>query len=208
MPTVWSEAAKWHGVALFELKQRDEAMREFSLAKLLEPDSPLTEAQVRPEVARAYAAAPVADRGTLAGRQHEDKMAERLDVDVVQAAIAIDAGALTYAATRQRAGCATDVVTATRADDLLRRLDEATCKPGAASDPATAPAIAHPRPAPSLTKREARLPRRTRVWEKPLLWIGVVGAVGVGVVLAASLWPRDASYGLGGDFHSFAMVPR
>jgi hypothetical protein len=128
--------------------------------------------------------------------------------DVVEAAIAIDGGALTYAATRHRDGCATDVVTATKPEQLLRRLDEATCRPGAASDPATAPAIAHPRPAPSLTKTEPAMPRRTRIWEKPLLWVGVVGALGVGVVLAVNLWPRDASYSLSTDFHQFALRSR
>ena len=34
----WAEAAKWHGVALFELKRRDEAAAAWGLAKALQPD--------------------------------------------------------------------------------------------------------------------------------------------------------------------------
>lgn len=208
----YAEAAKWHGVALFELKRRDEARAEFGVAKALGAE--LTEAMVRPEVARAFAAAPPLARDRHveeAAAPARDRMQAALAVDdVVDAAIAVDAGVLTYAATRARPGCSTDVVTSTRPDELLRRLDEATCRPGATSNPLDAPAIAHPRPAPSLTKMTPPPPppRRTRVWEKPLLWVGVVGALGVGVVLAVNLWPRDASYTLSTDFHQFSLRSR
>jgi hypothetical protein len=209
----YADAVKWRGVALFELNRRDEAVHAFTVAKGFDRATELTEAMVRPDVARAFAAAPV---GAPMYRHGDKAIGEPRDVlevqlgldDVVEVAIAIDAGVLTYAATRARAGCATDVLVATRPDELVRRLDEATCKPGSASDPSTAPAIAHPRPAPSLTKTEPMMPRRTRVWDKPLLWVGVVGAVGVGVVLAVNLWPRDASYSIGADFHQFALSPR
>jgi hypothetical protein len=203
------EAAKWRGVALFELKRRDEAAREFGVAKSFGAE--LTEAQVRPEVARAFAAVPkVAEtkvRGPVDDPQSDlRRMQAALGIDAfVDAAIGVDAGVLTYAATRRRADCATDVLVSSRPEELVPRLHEATCKPGTASDPLTAPAIAHPRPAPSLTKAGPTVPRRTRVWEKPLLWVGVVGALGVGVVLAVNLWPRDASYSLSTDFHQFSL---
>lgn len=213
----WAEAAKWHGVALFELKRRDEAVRAFARAQALEPATELTEAVVRPEVARAFAAAaklraPPDGEPAPAAKRQSLAAALALD-DVIDAAIAVDGGVLTYAATRRRDDCATDVVVATRPDELLRRLDEATCRPGATSNPSDAPAIAHPRPAPSRTTpfltKETPLPTRAgRAWEKPLIWVGVVGALGVGVVLAVNLWPRDASYSLSTDFHQFALVHR
>ncbi|HEY1585590.1 MAG TPA: hypothetical protein VGH63_07870, partial [Polyangia bacterium] len=44
-----AEAAKWHGVVLFELKRHDEANEAWSRAKLLDPTCELTEAMVRPD---------------------------------------------------------------------------------------------------------------------------------------------------------------
>ncbi|HEY2749144.1 MAG TPA: hypothetical protein VGL86_31210, partial [Polyangia bacterium] len=130
----WAEAAKWHGVALFELKRAQEAAREWGLAKRLEPASELTEAMVRPEVARAFAAAPIGDAPAVAEQvaaTDAESVQRVLGLDeLVVAAIAIDAGALTYAATLRRANCATDVLTATRADELARRLREAPCRTG------------------------------------------------------------------------------
>ncbi|MCA1665123.1 MAG: hypothetical protein LC659_12785, partial [Myxococcales bacterium] len=164
----WAEAAKWHGVALFELKRAPEAARAWALAKRLERGSELTEAAVRPEVARAFAAAPVADAAPIAERAPDVERAPAIDVEGVQrtlgidevivAAIAIDGGALTYAATLRRASCATDVVTATRADELARRLGEAPCRSGAPADVLAAEAIAHPRPPPALVGRAMPLP--------------------------------------------------
>jgi len=205
----WADAAKWHGVALFELKRRDEAVAAWGRAKALHPDALLTEAMVRPEVARAFAAARAGERPAAPSLAEASLPAsERLGLDaVIEAAIAIDAGVLTFAARRRGRDCATDVVTATRADALARRLDEAPCRAGApAIAVAEAPVIAHPRAAPSLAKTAPE--RRARVWQKPWLWVGVVGALGVGVVLAASLWPRDASYSAVADFHSFALGGR
>ena len=46
------------------------------------------------------------------------------------------------------------------------------------------------------------------LWRKPWLWVGVVGAVGVGVVLAASLWPREPATRRSLDFHQFALGAR
>jgi len=77
-----------------------------------------------------------------------------------------------------------------------------------------APAIAHPRPAPAPAIAAAKAApagggeRRGSVWRRPWLGVGVVGALGVGVVLAASLWPRDATYSAVADFHSFALGAR
>jgi len=211
----WADAAKWHGVALFELKRAQDATRAWGLAKRLEPATELTEAMVRPEVARAFAAAPVGDAPALA------KHAVGTDAETVQrvlgldelvvAAIALDAGALTYAATLRRASCATDVLTATRAAELARRLSEAPCHAGApAADVLAAEAIAHPRPAPAIVvgRATSSTAERARWWRKPWPWVGVVGALGVGVVLAVSLWPRDASYSAVADFHSFALGAR
>lgn len=52
-----AEAALWRGVALFELGRRAEAERAWRRAALLEPTTELTEAMVRPDAARAFAAA-------------------------------------------------------------------------------------------------------------------------------------------------------
>jgi hypothetical protein len=220
VPQEWAEAAKWHGVALFELKRRDEATRAWSIAKLLEPDSPLTEAMVRPEVARAYAAASAAaidevepkyrpSPAVLALPDPVSALLEGLGVDeVIVAAIAIDAGVLTYAATRRTAGCGTETITATRSDELVKRLAESSCLAEEKIAVLEAPAIAHPRPAPSLVARRAKSEGRTSLVRKPWLWIGVVGALGLGVVLAVNLWPRDATYSATLDFHQFALGQR
>ncbi len=216
---LWSEAEKWRGVAAYELKRRDDARGFFGVAKWLDGDAELTEAMVRPEVARAFAAAPIAmiDKPDQLGDERPrapvdvTEMMFALGVDVVvDVAIAIDAGQLVYAATRREAGCMTDVVSAARADELVRRLEVVPCRGGAEVSVANAPVIAHPRAAPSLVKA---MPggggeRRVAVWRKPWLWVGVVGALGVGVVLAASLWPRDATYSAVADFHSFALGQR
>jgi hypothetical protein len=208
--SAYAEAAKWRGVALFELKRRDDAMRAFSRAKGFDPATELTEAMVRPDVARAFAAAPAGTpmykHGDRIGDGPRSTMEQQLGLDdVIAVALAVDAGVLTYAGVLKSDGCQTDVVVAMTTEEVVRRMHEATCKPGQVSYPETAPAIAHPRPAPSLTKAGPTVPRRTRVWEKPLLWVGVVGALGVGVVLAVNLWPRDASYSLSTDFHQFSL---
>lgn len=201
----WAEAAKWHGVALFELKRRDEAAQAWGRAKALFAGAMLTEAMVRPEVAQAFAAARAGERPAAAAPAATgDPFALGVD-DVIDAAIAIDGGRLTYAAARREPTCATEVVTATRAEEIVRRLHEAPCRAGAAPSVREAPVIAHPRPAPSLAGRVPGGERRPPVWRKPWLWVGVVGALGVGVVLAASLWPRDASYSATADYHSFAL---
>jgi hypothetical protein len=197
----WAEAAKWHGVALFELKRREPAARAWARAKALSPESPLTEALVRPEVAAAFAA--VAAEAPAEVAPAPPGMRDLAD-EIVEVAIALDAGRLTYAAVRDFDGCATDVVTATRADELVARLHASGCARGGRAVLAELPVIAHPRPAPSLGKGLAG-ERPVPVWRKPWLWVGVVGALGVGVVLAASLWPRDASYTATADFHSFAL---
>jgi hypothetical protein len=206
----WAEAAKWHGVALFELKRPEDAAREWSLAKRLEPASELTEAMVRPEVARAFAAAPVAEAAPATEHAPADEVTRvqrGLGADdVIVAAIAIDAGALTWAATRRGRECGTATLTSTRPDELVRRLHEAPCRANEPVAVLEATAIAHPRPAPATEPRGRE--RRERPWQKPWLWVGVVGVVAVGVVLAVSLWPRDASYSAVADFHSFALGQR
>ena len=227
-----AEAAKWHGVALFELKRREDANAAWQRAKELEPLTRLDESMVRPEVARAFAAVPLEGQGEqertmrpdgdlgVGGRAAlRDRPAARdiatlqrtLGLDaVLVAAIALDGGVLTYAATLRRPGCGSDLVTATRVDELMRRLDAAPCRADAPLAVLEAPAIAHPRPAPSLARGEVDggRERRAPVWRKPWLWVGVVGALGVGVVLAASLWPRDATYSATVDFHQFAVSAR
>ncbi len=216
----WAEAAKWHGVALYELKRRDQAAEAWSRAKALAPDVQLTEAMVRPEVASAFAAA-------VAGRRPNesdfDEDVEELSPaspveaalrtlgadEVVQAAIAIDAGALTYAAALHRQGCATAVIASTRADELSRRLREEQCRPGALVPLDETPVIAHPRPVPVVGKRGQQIEeRRVPVWRRPWLWVGVVGAIGVGVVLGVSLWPREATYSTTIDYHQFSLGVR
>jgi len=156
-------------------------------------------------VAAAYAAVRGAEPATVAQPATADLRA--LADEIVHVAIAVDAGRLTYAAVRDFDGCTTDVVTATRADELVARLHAGGCgREHVALE--EVPAIAHPRPAPSLAKGTPGGERRTPVWRKPWLWVGVVGAVGVGVVLAASLWPRAPSYTATADFHSFALGAR
>jgi hypothetical protein len=230
--TAWAEAAKWRGVALYELKRRDEARSEFGLAKGLDRATELTEAMVRPEVARAFAATPLAyedmpaDPGTFPGAGEPKQptppslteMMSTLGVNAtIEAAIAVDRGQLVYAATRREASCMTDVATGARADELVRRLDSLPCRAGAEVSVEQAPEIAHPRPAPLATAqkptaspRYARAPveRRPAVWRKPWLWVGVVGALGVGVVLAASLWPREPTWSLSAGYGSFALGAR
>ena len=225
---VAAEAALWRGVALFELGRPGAAQAEWQRAVALEPSVRLTEAMVRPKVAQAFAeaakrrataapeieaprAAPVATDDRIAAAldeaaaRHEVLGAER----VVVAAIAVDAGVLTYAATRREAGCGTAMVTATRADELLRRLDGEACRPEASLAVLEADAIAHPRAAPAGrvgAGGERWHGGRLRLWQRPWLWIGVVGAVGVGVVLAVSLWPRDATFSATADFHQFSLT--
>lgn len=201
----WADAAKWHGVALYELKRRDEATEAWRRAKALYPDTMLTEAMVRPEVAQAFAAVAAGDVTLPPAAPRDADWARVLGVDeIVDAAIAIDAGVLTYAATRRADGCATEAITATRADELVRRLEAAPCRSGAAPSVLALPAIAHPRPVPSLAKTMPGGERRVSAWRRPWLWVGVVGALGVGVVLAASLWPREPSYSATANFGSFA----
>ena len=220
VPQEWAEAAKWHGVALFELKRRDDATRAWSIAKLLEPDSPLTEAMVRPEVARAYAAAWTAEINEVRPKERPTPdisfprdpvvtLLQGLGVDeVIVAAIAIDAGVLTYAATRRSAGCGTQTIVSMKPDELVKRLAGEPCLAEEKIAVLDAPAIAHPRPAPSLVARGATREGRTSLVRKPWLWIGVVGALGLGVVLAVNLWPRDATYSATLDFHQFALGQR
>jgi hypothetical protein len=216
--TVCAEVAKWRGVALYELKRRDAALGEFGVAKWLDPSVELTEAMVRPEVARAFAAAGLAmwiPPDDLTGTQpvKVERTMDELGVDVViEAAISIDHGVLTYAASRRETSCMTDVVVDTRAEQLLRRLDAIPCRAGAEVYVEDAPVIAHPEPVASGVKsgraKTAPNDRRVPLWRKPWLWVGVVGAVGVGVVLAVSLWPRDASYSTVVDFHQFGLGAR
>lgn len=66
-PALWADVLRWRGVALFELRRQREAERAFRRALALRPGSPLTEAEVRPEVVRAFrkAAAEMAGRARL-----------------------------------------------------------------------------------------------------------------------------------------------
>jgi tetratricopeptide (TPR) repeat protein len=219
----WADAALWHGVALFELKRRSDAIDAWKRAKSLYPDTLLTEAMVRPDVARAFAA--VARPPTLApaparslpemeppsvGGVEALRAALGLD-EVIVVAIALDGGVLTYAATRRPGGCGTETLTSTRADELVKRLAAQSCLAEEKIAVLEAPVIAHPRPSPSVanggggaTVRD----RRTPLWKRPWLWVGVVGALGLGVVLAVNLWPRDATYSAALDFHQFALGAR
>ncbi|MDB4966558.1 MAG: hypothetical protein JWN44_2247 [Myxococcales bacterium] len=276
-----AEAAKWRGVALFELGQRGEATRAWRRAAALEPATQLTEAMVRPDVARAFAEAlrkrplapltvvsdgivfvdgrrpnaatlelPVGEHLVVARAPGMRPAAKLVDVPaagvtatisleadaraqaiaalrdepgadgveaarvalgadaIVVAAISVDAGALTWAATKRQAGCGSDTVTETRADELVRRLDASGCRAQAPIAIFEAPAIAQPRPAAagrSAGGRRDRPERATRLWERPWIWVGVVGALGVGVVLAVNLWPRDATYTGTVDYHQFSL---
>jgi hypothetical protein len=124
---------------------------------------------------------------------------------IVVAAISLDGGMLTYAATERQDGCGSETITATRPEELLRRLDEAACRREAPVAVLEAPAIAHPRPTVAGAKGGERPAGKPRLWQRPWLWVGVVGAVGAGVVLAVSLWPRDASYSAQLDYHQFNL---
>jgi hypothetical protein len=66
-PALWAEVLRWRGVALFELRRQREAERAFRRALALRPGSALTEAEVRPEVVRAFrrTAAEMTERGRL-----------------------------------------------------------------------------------------------------------------------------------------------
>ncbi|HEY2748628.1 MAG TPA: hypothetical protein VGL86_28600 [Polyangia bacterium] len=204
----WGEAAKWHGVALFELRRRTEALAAWARAKALEPESPLTDAVVRPEVAAVFASVQAAEPSAEPVPMPEG--VGRLDAEIVDVAIAVDAGRLTYAGARRDNGCATALVVSTRADELVTRLHSATCDQGTDVIVAEAPVILHPRPAPAIARSGGAAvgERRVAVWRRPWLWVGVVGAIGVGVVLGVSLWPREATYSAGVDFHQFALGAR
>lgn len=282
-------AALWRGVALFELGRRGEAEAAWRRAVALEPAAQLTEAVVRPEVARAFAAARRAPRPTAtltidvpwANEVRVDRVArpagagavtvgehfveargadylpyaavvdvpaagatvapplamdeeaaaiaaaakepfpqalealrDTLGVDeVVVASAAIDAGALALAASKRQAGCGTETVTAGRADELVQKLGAAECRGGQPVGVFDAPAIASPRPAAPSTAAAATAvagggPARPRLWQRPWLWVTVVGTVAVGVVLGATLWPRAPSYSGTVDFHQFALGAR
>ena len=155
--------------------------------------------------ARVAAIARLRERPTVAG---VEALRTALGVDeVIVAAVALDLGTLTYAATRRGAGCGTETLTSTRAGELVERLSVATCVAGEGLTLLEAPAIAHPRLAPSsVTNGSGTVERHPRAWRKPWLWVGVVGAVGLGVVLAVNLWPRDATYAATLDFHQFAVT--
>jgi hypothetical protein len=211
-----AEAAKWRGVARFELKMRRQANDSWASAKQLEPTIQLTESMVRPDVVRAFADVPARQmiRNTpihdhsLPGPEgpslHEiERMQDALRVDnVVVAAIAVDGNVIHYAATRRGRDCGTETLKSTRADDLLRRLDEAPCRAGAPL------AVERPAIAPRPQRPPVTVERRPSLWRRPWLWVTLVGTVGVGVVVAVSLWPRDPSYSLTLDFHPFALERR
>lgn len=223
-----AEAAKWHGVAWFELRSKAMAEKVWAHAKWLDPTIELTEAMVRPEVARAFAevapehwevirlppghvmpGAPRPPPGAL----EVGRILGELRVDeVIVVAIAIDGGSLTYAAARMESGCGTPTVTAMSAADLVRKVHDAPCRESQAITVYEVPEIAHPRPAPAIAAMgggaKRPIDRRVPVWRKPLLWVGVVGAVGVGVVLGVTLWPRQATYSAGLGFNQFALGVR
>jgi hypothetical protein len=284
-------AALWRGVALFELARRGDAERAFRRALALEPATTLTEAQVRPEVARAFAHQRLARakaRLTLQLKDLPPEVTLRLDtqplevagdalqlsveagehlllatapralpqarlIDVPPAGLELaltlepdrdaaalamlreapteagltalfsalrvdealivaggrDLGAPVLVAQRAQHECATATVIAPRADELLRRADAAACRPGTAIDLLRAPPLTHPRPAPSLTERHGPPPpARAPLWRKPWLWVGVVGAVGVGVVIVANVVPRAASFTGTLSFREFALSAR
>jgi hypothetical protein len=284
-------AALWRGVALFELARRGEAERAFRRALALEPATTLTEAQVRPDVAHAFAherlgrakarltlrlkdlppdvtlsldtqplelagdelqlwveagehllmaTAPRAlsqarlvdvppvglelalalepdgeaeALATLRAAPTEAGLAALFSALPVEQALVVaggrDLGAPVLVAQRVQRDCATATVQAPRADELLRRADAAACRPGVAIDLLRAPALAHPRPAPLLTERHVKPPpARLPVWRKPWLWVGVVGALGVGVVVVANVVPRAASFNGTLSFRDFALGAR
>jgi hypothetical protein len=202
----WAEAAKWHGVALVELKRRDEAIAAWQRARSLEPDTQLTDAMVRPDVARLFAAVqPTAWRPkTVEHPSDADDVETQMRTlgldEILVAAIAFDGDVIHYAATRRAPGCGTDTLTGTRADELVRRLHEARCRPGVPL------AITPPEIAPR--RAAVAVERRARVWQRPWFWVTLVGAVGVGVVVAVNVWPRDPSYSTTLDFHQFALGRR
>jgi hypothetical protein len=224
-----AEAAKWHGVAWFELKNKQQAADAWGRALMLDPKVELTEAMVRPEVVRAFAddkasrTATELKRNTPVGSRlppdaplpppgasEVGRILSQLRLEeAVVVAVAIDRGVLTYAATRVDDGCATPTVISTRAEDLVRKVHEAPCREREPVTVYEVPEIAHPRPAPTLAKG-GKLPsdHRTSMLRRPWLWVGVVGAIGVGVVLGVTLWPRQASYSAGLDYHAFAIGAR
>lgn len=286
VPTEAATAALWHGVALFELGHRSEAQRAWRRAVALEPTSTLTEAMVRPDVARAFgdaqrrrpsatlrietdpdsvlfvdgrrashvvdpvsvgehlvvvraperrAAAALVDvpaagasvtmtltpePGAAAWAMLEarptadaiEALRGTLAVDaVLVAAISVDGGVLTFAAERRQSGCGSGTLTSTHVDELVRRLDEAPCRDAQPVALLEAAAIASPRPAPSARSSEARPPVRARLahlWQRPWFWVTAVGVVGIGVVVAVNVWPRDASYSATLDFHQFSLSRR
>jgi hypothetical protein len=283
-------AAVWHGVALFELSRRVAAESAFRRALALEPATNLTDAQVRPDIVRAFAQARVAlprapvqlhfnrecssiaiiidggapyesddacpDELEMAVGPHflqaravveslvvepvaqlidvkpgDKQLAINLTVDTIETrlrtlrevptaegvralfdtiaiddallvAVGKDGGTQVLAAQRVRPGCATATVVSPHADELWQRARAAECRPGQKIDVLAAPLIVHSR-SPSLVQVRPR--PVTPVWRRPWLWVGLVGALGVGVVIAASVVPRAASYTGTLDFHAFAL---
>jgi hypothetical protein len=115
-----------------------------------------------------------------------------------------DLGATVFAAQRVRPGCATATLLGPRTDELWRRVEAADCRAGQPIDVLQAEPIAHPHPAPSLVNAPP-VQSRPPAWRKPWLWVGLVGALGAGVVVVATVVPRAATYTVTLNAHSFGV---
>jgi tetratricopeptide (TPR) repeat protein len=222
--TLAAAATLGRGVALFELGRGDEATHAFARAKALEPALELTEATVRPDVARAFRAATpesiapapasVPDTSAVeALRVRPDSPSLRaledgLGLDgILVAAVGHDHGELALIATRAHGGCTSGLAESRAAIDqaaarLVEKLRAAPCaeKP---LDPLAAQAIAHPRPPPAPVEFRPE-PKKLRVWQRPWLWAGLLAGTSLIVGLSAGLAPHGTTTSATLDASRFA----
>jgi hypothetical protein len=213
--TLEAAVALQRGVALFELARLEEARRAFQRAKGFEPGLELTEATVRPDVARAFREAkpekievpPAPTTEALSTleilRTRPDPAAlaaleGTLGLDgVLVAAVGHDHGDLATVATRAYGGC-TSALAESRAaipeaaSRLVDKLHKAPCadKP---TDPLAAPTIAHPRPPPAPVEFRPQ-PKKVPIWQRPWLWAGLVAGSSLIIGLSAGLAPHGTNY--------------
>jgi hypothetical protein len=227
------QAMRDRGVALYELGKKEEAQVAFGRARSLDPESALTEANVRPEVARAFAQSqpsgppPAAEPPTdallfdlkaLRVRPEEagvQALEHSLGLDgVLLVGVSVDAGALTLVGQSYHEGCATQPVTvrvdqagpAAAARTLVTGLREAACaKEARVKALLTAQVIVSPKepPPPPRPKKS-----RPKFWERPWLWAGLVAAASVVVGVTAATVSTDANVTAKLDAKAFALHGR
>ncbi|HUS63631.1 MAG TPA: tetratricopeptide repeat protein [Kofleriaceae bacterium] len=130
-------------------------------------------------------------------------LARALGLDgVLAVAVGVDRGVTTLVGQRYtNTGCTTAVETEPAAGSLDRAADALARRLAAARDrcdaPPThileAPAIAHPRPAPTPISDKPK-PRKPKFYERPWLWAGLLAVTSVAVGVTAALVTREPTF--------------